>query len=87
MAQNKDTQPGKEKASPPVYKTKVGRVQLAAWEQKTSTGSMLTVTLKRSFKTDSGYKDAFNFALSDLDDIARALEDVKQWAREHRREE
>ena len=86
MAQEKSDKAGRE-AVPPVYKTKCGRVHVAVWEQETSTGSMLTVTLKRTYKTDAGFRDAFNFALSDLDDIARAFEDVKTWARTQGRED
>lgn len=72
--------------APPVFKTKCGRVHLAAFEQQTSNGPMLNVTLKRTYKTNDGFKDSYSFALGDLDDLARCLADVKTWAKEHQTE-
>lgn len=73
--------------APPVFKTKIGRVHLAAFEQPTSNGPMLSVTLKRTYKTESGeFKDAYSFALGDLDDAARAFAEVKAWAKERQTE-
>jgi len=80
----KTHQSGKSSKAPPVFKTKAGRVHVAVFEQETSSGPMLSVTLKRTYKTESGeFRDAYSFALSDLDDIGRAFTDVKAWA-EHR---
>lgn len=75
--------------APPVFKTKCGRVHVAVFEQQTKNGPMLSLTLKRTYRTDSGeFKDAYSFGVgSDLDDISRALADVKAWAKEQRREE
>src|SRR5262245_13919637 len=78
---NQTSQSNAEKSSPPVFKTKCGRVHIAVFEQPTSQGSMLSVTLKRVYKAESGeFRDAYSFALSDLDDISRAFADVKAWA-------
>lgn len=72
--------------APPVFKTKCGRVHVAVFEQETANGPMLSITLKRTYKTDAGFKDAYSFALGDVDDISRALTDVKAWAKERRQE-
>lgn len=73
--------PTEKSSAPPVFKTKCGRVHVAVFEQSTSQGSMLSVTLKRVYKSENGeFRDAYSFALGDLDDIARAFDDVKSWA-------
>ena len=84
---DRDNRVDKETAkAPPVFKTKCGRVHVAVFEQETRTGSFLSITLKRVYKAESGeFRDAYSFALSDLDDAARCFQDVKAWAERHER--
>lgn len=73
--------------APPVFKTKCGRVHVAVFEQLTSNGPMLNVTLKRAYRTESGeFKDSYSFSVSDLDDASRCFADVKTWAKERQTE-
>lgn len=73
--------------APPRFKTKCGRVHVAVFEQETSNGPMLSITLKRTYKTESGeFRDAYSFALGDLEDITRAFTDVKAWAEQRQKE-
>jgi len=70
-----------EKGAPPVFKTKVGRVQMNVWEQETKSGTMLSVTLKRSYRDQDGnFKDAYNFSVQDLADMRRCIDEVEAWA-------
>ena len=70
----------KNQKAPPVYKTKVGRVQAAVWTQDTDRGTLYSATFKRSYKNEKDeFRDAFNFTVDDLADLERASRDVRDW--------
>ena len=74
------------KKDPPVFKTKVGRVQLAGWCQSTENGDLYTFTLKRSFKTKSGeFKDSFSFTVpGDSADAQRAISEFERYVEQQK---
>lgn len=82
MASNSEK--GDRESAAPAFKTRCGRIHAAVFTQTTSKGTMYSVTVKRTYRTESGeFKDAYSFSMSDLDDIARAFNDIKAWAKTH----
>ncbi len=61
----------------PMARVKVGSVEVAVWENRDEKkGIWHSVTLQRRYKSNDEWKNANNFRLTDLKDLATAVEKV-----------
>ena len=59
----------------PVHTLRVGRIQVAIWKNKGTTGTWFSVTSSRSYKDEQGnWKDTDSFAPQDLPLLCRLLD-------------
>jgi hypothetical protein len=60
-------------------RVKVGSVEVAVWENRDEKkGVWHSVTLQRSYKSNEEWENANNFRLTDLKDVAAAVEEVNR---------
>ena len=63
----------------PVHQEKLGRVRASIWANKTERGLLYSVTLSRSFKKGTEWKNSSSFSREDFPLIARLLEASERW--------
>lgn len=67
--------------SKPVHETRLGRVRIAIWENRTERNDVwFNVTLSRLYKDEEGnWKDSSNFRRDDLPTIRQAADMAYSW--------
>ena len=53
-------------ANGPAHRIRIGNLQATIWRNLAERGSWYSVTLKRSFKTDEGFRETENLGFDDL---------------------
>lgn len=66
--------------TPPSWKGKYGRIQMASWEQGGSNGVWYNLVMKRSYQDQNGqWQESRDFGENDIDDMIDGLKDFRDW--------
>ena len=69
-----------EKRREPVQKIRRGSIEAAIWENENGGRVWHNVSIYRRFKTEKGdFREASNYALSDLVQVGRVAEMAEEW--------
>jgi hypothetical protein len=63
----------------PVKTIRLGRIQAALWENKSTSGSFYNVTISRSYKDGDNWKSSDSFGRNDLPILAKVVDQAHTW--------
>ena len=63
----------------PVHSIRLGRIEVAIWENEGQKGSFHNVTVSRSYKDGDDWKKSDSFGRDDLPLVAKALDQAHTW--------